>query len=54
MPPGWAADRTSNLYRKPNWWHATIEAREIRYGARIGRDPNLRCDTVTAPDFFES
>ena len=37
-----------------NWWQATKPARRTRYAERIGRGPKRRCETVTAPDFFES
>ena len=40
--------------RSPNWWQATKSAFSTRYVERIGSGPNLRCDTVMEPDFFES
>ncbi len=52
--PGSASRRTSRRSRNENWWQATNVARLIRYGARIGRGPKRRCDTVSEPDFLES
>ena len=52
--PGSASRSTSSRSRNENWWQATKVARLIRYGARIGRGPKRRCDTVTEPDFLES
>ena len=46
--------RTSILSTNSNWWQATKPARSTRYADRIGRGLVRRCETVIAPDFFES
>ena len=49
-----ARPSTSTRSSSPNWWQPTKPACWTRYGARIGRGPKRRCDTVCEPDFLES
>ena len=53
MPPAAASEHVDGS-RKANWWQATKLACGDQVGARIGRGPKRRCETVTEPDFFES
>ena len=53
-PPLLAQESMSCRSRSENWWHATRSAFEMSQAARIGASPNLRCEIVTAPAFFES
>ena len=54
MAPGAARSRTSIVSTNSNWWQATKPALFTRYAERMGFGPKRRCETVVAPDFFES